>query len=478
MKRGVGRSLVPLALAGLVLAGCAEPVIAPEESAVQIDPSFSFGSPLFSAMAGEGEARHMVVFRSESAPKDLAERVAALGGRVEAVYGAVGVAVVGGLDPEGLAALARWKDVQMVQVDATVELHPLPVEPVAAEAVGVEPAAPDAPGTAFFYARQWNLPAIGADRAWAAGRLGSPDVTVAILDTGIDYMHADLAGRVDLSRSVSFIPSDDALVAALFPGRHPVTDLQFHGTHVAATIASNALAAAGVTSKVTLIGVKVLNVNGNGPFSAILAGILYAADAGADVINMSLRGLFDKKEAPGFVSVLNRATNYAARKGVTIVVAAGNDELDIDHNGNGYVAFCDSPNVICVSATGPTASDGTDGPWYEIDAPAPYTNYGRSVIDVAAPGGGDGGVVWAACSGASLVIPVCQTGIYVVGASGTSMAAPHVAALAALLVEDYGRNPARIRAALRNTADDLGQPGNDPYYGKGRINVARALGLD
>jgi subtilisin family serine protease len=315
--------------------------------------------------------------------------------------------------------------------------------------------------------------------------LGSADVTVAILDTGIDYTYPDLNGLVDLTRSVSLIPEDDEYVDFFFPGKHHVTDIHFHGTHVAATVASNALVAAGVTSQTTLMGVKVCSaVLGGCPFSAVIGGFLYAVDSGADVINMSLGGGWPKAGNGWYVGYINRTFNYAKETGVTVVVAAGNDAIDLDHNQNMYATYCDAPNVICVSATGPASSEGVTGPWYEVDSPAAYTNYGRSAITVAAPGGtgtnsdpvtgenaNPGGWVYAACSQTSLVVPICQTGYYIIGANGTSMASPHVAGLAALVVEDVGRNPAEVRARIQRYADDLGQPGTDPYYGKGRINV-------
>jgi lantibiotic leader peptide-processing serine protease len=153
---------------------------------------------------------------------------------------------------------------------------------------------------------------------------------------------------------VSFVPTDDARVTANFPNAPPWTDLNYHGTHVAATVSSNALHLAGITSKVKLMAVKVLDRNGSGPDDALLAGIMHAADNGADVINMSLNGSFSKEEHPGFVSVINRAINHANRKGATIVVAAGNDNADMDADSDRYQAYCQSPHVVCVSATGPT----------------------------------------------------------------------------------------------------------------------------
>ena len=426
---------------------------------------------------------YVVLFKGEGVPAGFGDRVASLGGTVTSAH-AAGIAAVSGLDAAGAAALARDNGVADVQPDAILSL---PAESVAqADQAYVDDASvasPSNPAGAFFFARQWHLRAVGANIGWAAGRRGSAGVTVAILDTGIDYRHADLNGRVDLARSKSFIPSDDAIVAALFPTRNPITDLHFHGTHVAATVSSNARAAAGMTSGVTLIGVKVLGRTGSGPFSAIFNGILWAADHGADVANMSLGTDFPKAHNGSFLGFYDRIFNYANRKGMLIVVAAGNDGIDLDHDGNNFNANCNAPNVVCVAATGPTASASTNGPWTDVDAPAFYTNFGRSAINVAAPGGnigpgGTGGFVWEACSTSSLAIPVCRTGTFVVGVIGTSMASPHTAGLAALIVEDVGHgNPSQVKARLQQSADDLGATGTDPFYGKGRINVPRAEGL-
>ena len=149
-----------------------------------------------------------------------------------------------------------------------------------------------------------------------------------------------------------------------------------------------------------------------------------------------------------------------------------------------YKTYCDAPNVVCVSALGPAVATSTLV-FADLDSFAGYSNYGRSAITVAAPGGTGGGArprgyVTAACSRAAISagLGVCGTGTFVVGSNGTSMAAPHVSGLAALLVEDIGKDkPAQIKARIQQSADDLGQAGTDPFYGKGRINVPRALGL-
>jgi subtilisin family serine protease len=467
-------------LAALTLGSCSDQasVLSPDSGPLlELTRSATVPAPAGPLAAG-ATGDHLVVFKRLQIPAGFEEKVAALGGRVEMTAAPFGAATVSGLDGEAAAALARDPEVQGVEPERLI----LPEEPLAgappAEAGAPPlPASPAAPATAYFFPRQWNLRAIQADMAWAAGSLGSPAVTVAILDTGIGYTHADVAGLVDLGRSASFLPAEDALVQAYFPGAHPVADLGYHGTHVAATVSSNAYAAAGVTSRVTLMGVKVCyGAAGSGcPWGALVAGLLHAAAHGADVVNLSLAGGFLKSDYPGFVSVINRAFLQLNRLGVTVVVAAGNDGLDLDAYPNLYKTYCETPNTMCVSATGPTAQGGVNGPWTNVDAPAYYTNFGRSAIDVAAPGGNGSSSVWAACSAFSLVIPICQTGPYVVGLTGTSMATAHVSALAALAVESAGRNPGRVKALIRQSAEDLGDPGTDKLYGKGRVNAFRLV---
>jgi subtilisin family serine protease len=450
-------ALVLASVAGV--AGCSDELLSP---VAPVD------RPAFAATVETGD--QLVLF-SNGVPADFAARVAALGGSIRDVMENIGVAVVSDLSSADVAALRAQSGISGVGPDALVALS----EPTI---LSVEQAtSAEDPTTAFFYPRQWHLRAIGADKAWAAGKLGSPAIRVAILDTGIDYLHPDLAGRVDLSRSISFVESDDALVDYFFLGRNHVTDLHFHGTHVAATVSSNGLAAAGVTSRVTLMAVKVLGVNGTGFTSDVLAGIEYATDNGAHVINLSLGGAFDRAQNPEAFRAVEQALFYALRRGVLVVAAAGNAATDINGNGTIYETYCESLQVMCVTATGPTAAESINGPWTDVDAFAPYSNFGKFAVSVAAPGGNAGGGVWAGCSQTSLQIPACGTGVFVLGLAGTSQAAPHASGLAALLAEKYGRNGLITRLVISANADDRGARGRDPFYGWGRINVGKALGL-
>jgi subtilisin family serine protease len=482
----MSRSRISIALFGaLALAAC---------NADRIDQVSPLAVSPARSVSAQAPVRYLVLAKSSGFKADFAARVAALGGTVEQLHSGAGFAVVSNLSAAAASKVGAFAEVSDLQSDADVALD----APVAANTSNVANVAINSvtnPASAILYGWQWNMQLINANAAWAAGKLGDAGVTVAIIDTGIDYDALDLNGLVDLSRSTSFVPSDDAIATAFFPSRNKITDFNGHGTNVATQVSSKAVAFAGVTSKTKLIGVKVLGASGSGATSGVLNGVLWAADHGADVANMSLGGSFAKAGNGRFLGFVNRIFNYAASKGMLIVVAAGNAAADLDHNGNIEDAYCNMPQVVCVSAVGPALS--TDNP----NMVAGYTNFGRSAISVAAPGGNADLVnftvsnwpwgpdfaswVWSLCSktyisGTSGGVPVtpCLAGNRIIGEIGTSQASPHVAGLAALLVSQQGHGrPSQIKNAILQSAIDLGQPGTDPFYGRGRIDVAQALGL-
>ena len=475
MHKSATFALTSLAL----VAACSDTMNLPSRPVVSMDAVAANA-----AGGGQPTGRHIVAFTG-AIPADFSARVSALGGSVVWTSDETGLATVRGLTDAAAGQLAGSKGVQSVDADASFGLD-LPSAISTAEADGAAaPHSASDPTTAVRYARQWNMRAVHADAAWAAGHLGSSSVHVYMLDSGIDYLHADLIGLVDLNASTDLLGTFDVggvpfteadTVAKYFPGRLPFTDLFFHGTHTGATVSSNAVRAAGISSHTTLVAVKVCSYLDICPFSSILNGVIYAAQNGADVINLSLGGSFSKAHNGRLVGFLNKVFNFAKSRGVTVVVSAGNSAADLDHDGNTYATFCDNPAAICVSATGPTAQASVNGPWTDVDAIAYYTNFGSSAISVAAPGGNNNTFVWAACSQTSLLVNCSSLPIFILGVQGTSMSAPHVSGTAALLVPELGRNPSQIRARIEKTADDLGKPGTDDFYGKGRLNTGRATG--
>jgi len=470
----------------LIVLGAALALLGCHDQPVPTEPH-ARGMLAASVTPADPAGRHLVVFTAQGVPADFGDRVAQLGGSVEAEVDSIGVAAVTGLSEDAAAELAAAADIRAVEPDPMTRPRDdgEDTDGLADEAVSEAAVAADAtasPTAAQFYARQWNLRAVFAPDAWAAGFLGSRDVVVAILDTGIDYTNPDLAGLVDLDRSISFVPED---VTRHYPGRLPFSDLFWHGTAVASVVASNAILLAGVNRYVTLLAVKVADSTNNHTVGRLISGIVYAADQGADVINLSRGSERHKSQSPGFVAAFERAVNYAFRKGALVVSVPFNDGADLDHNGDIARLPCEAANAICAAATGPTGAAGLNGPWENVDARAPYSAFGRSAVSVAAPGGaGEVGQfrrMWTICTTtptATTGAPACRAHQAIAQPAGTSFAAPHVAGLAALLVAQLGHgNPALIRARILQSADDLGEPGVDPYYGKGRVNVARALGL-
>ena len=422
--------------------------------------------------------QHVFTMQEDRPASEIAAAVAAGGGTIRYSMDDIGVVLVDGLSDAAAARIAIGR--ASVSNDAHGQWVPTAEAMAAALApvdvlgdIGTMSLLP--PQAAAYRQFQWNMRITDTDDAWAQGRTGIPTVRVAILDTGLDAYHLDQKGVIDVANSIAFVPSKS--------GPPAWEDDHFHGTHVGGVVTSNNIGVAGVAPNVTLVAVKVLDHNGNGTWGAIIAGIYYAANIGVDVINMSLGATFPKNEVQGLVPAFNRAVNYAHARGVFVVAAAGNDAEDLQHNGNRITAPCETGVLTCISATD------------AADAPAYYTNYGTNAINNAAPGGdftkglpGPMGGILSLCTSRSVhtVLGMCKAvkvppfgmvGIRYVFMEGTSAAAPHVAGLGALLDSQFGGslNGSQIITAIQQNADDLGKPGTDPFYGKGRINTCRTL---
>lgn len=273
------------------------------------------------------------------------------------------------------------------------------------------------------FSQQWGMTKIKAPEAWNITK-GSPSVTVAILDTGMDIDHPDLASKIVLSRNFTDSPTDD--------------DRNGHGSHtagIAAAVTGNGVGVAGVGYNVRLINAKVLGDSGSGYYSSIINGIIWAADNGADVISMSIGGGSGSAD-------MEDAINYAWNKGALVVAAAGNN----GSSSPSYPAYYQ--NSIAVGAT-----DQNDNPYS-------FSNYG-DWVDVAAPGN---------------AYSTYKDGGYV-SMSGTSMATPFVSGLAGLVFSvaadknGNGRTNDEVRDIIETTCDPVSATG----MGRGRINALKAV---
>ena len=482
-------------LAILVAAGafaCADPVSAPRTASTD---------GLSLAAASDEAQSYLLVASTASLRPGLAAEIARAGGEVSSSMDAIGVVVARSADPDfaakaakiyGIRDVSRDEVVQFVAPDVGGEVEAEATADVGATAIGA---------VETFRAVQWAPDAVHAPEAWEADPAHNQGAgaRVAILDGGIRSTHLDIAPALDVARSRSFAYAGNPAVLTTYDSD---VGTFWHGTHVAGIVAApaNNIGTVGIAPKATIIGVKVLH-NGSGAWSWIINGILYAATpiseggAGADIINMSLGATYDRQGpgAAGLTVALARAATYAYQRGVTVIAAAGNNGTDLDHTNNQVFVPAQLPHVISVSALAPMGW-AVPGATFDLDRPASYTNFGQSAIDLGAPGGDSAlpgnavctkprfpsGTVTQFCWVLDMVMAPCRgsgtSNSTYCWASGTSMASPAVAGVAALIVGKYGKlSPTDVRTRLEQSADDLGKPGNDDFYGAGRVNAFRAV---
>ena len=450
MKRRLVLAGVSLAIVAAVLAGCTwfgpESLVGPQSVNLGEDYILTFNK----------------------LPANIEGVIAAHGGVVRSVLEEVDAVLVNG-DADFLAAVEGVDGYLAAIPDISVDWLP-DIERVdlTEEHIGS-----DEP---FFDGYQWDMLAIDAPGAWNAGYTGA-GARVAVLDTGIDVLHPDLTPNLNVALSTSFVPYEPF-----------IDDLDGHGSNVAGIVAAadNGLGVIGVAPGAEIVAIKVLDGGGSGDFGWMIEGVLYAVSIDVDVINMSLGAYMSHDgyvrtpdgdvyigadEVAAFVNLVKKTVSYAEQHGVFLVASAGNDS----HDGTGDQGWMHVPSDVgCTAVTSATGPIGwAYSPDVDLDLFAFYSDYGPQ-IDFAAPGGN-----------ADFSLPLwfydlvlnCTNGQWYAWFGGTSQAAPHVAGVAALIIEKNGGSmkPKHILRELRQSADDLGKPGQDPFFGYGRINAAQAV---
>jgi subtilisin family serine protease len=462
-----------------------------------------------SAVASSGPAQnYIVLYSGSSVPAGAASAIAAAGGTVVAAYGQIGV-VIARSDSTGFRdTVAGEQGVQGVSATtgfATKLGDDNATQPGGDAADGPTTAGgsagdlPNAPAsdTDSLSPLQWDMRQIHAPQAHAITG-GSPSVVVGDIDTGIDPNHPDLKANIDDADSANCVGG------AAVPGAVAATDDNGHGTHTAGTIAAaaNGFGIVGVAPNVRIAAIKAATSDGFFYPEAVVCAFVWAGDHHLDVTNNSYFAdpwLFNCKNDPVQRAIWiaeQRAIRYAMNQGVTVVAAEGNDADDLSHptedvtspdnttpqaraiHNDCVVVPVEIPGVVGVTADG-NDYQGTNAGTYPDYLKSFYSSYGVSTADVVAPGGDsrfgvtpeavNGRVLstWPSYLGCSRSVqeptgdPSYPTAVYCY-LQGTSMASPHVAGVAALIISEYGDTqnlqngklrPGQVAALLENTAD-------------------------
>ncbi|MFB8237147.1 S8 family serine peptidase [Kitasatospora purpeofusca] len=488
ISRRVGRPTAALALlaaaalatpATLAVAAPAAPASAPvvQAPAAAAAPQSQAApqAPAVAAAWAAGTRAYLVI----SAPADVAaakSAVTANGGTVFASYDAIGVVVAHSTSSGFAAAVRGAAGVQQVGATRTSDVPADAYNPAL-------PANPAQSATTLTESNRWDMTQIKADQAWAVST-GSSTVKVGVLDTGVDDQHQDLAPNFDAADSASCAYGKaDTRTGAW-------RDVDTHGTHVAGTIAAakNGKGVIGVAPGVKIASVRIAEPTSTLSFAEnTVCGFVWAGDHGFKVTNNSYYtdpwqfNCPDNLDQAAIIEGVRRAQAYAEGKGSLQVAAAGNSNYDLANKTTDSDSPNDSTKVTrtitnaCIDI--PTELPGvvTVSAMASGTGKASYSNFGRGVIDVAAPGG----------DGATGVYSTLPGGKYG-SKSGTSMASPHVTGVAALIASANPTfTPADIRARLATQANDVACPSdsrctgttaNNAFFGEGQVDALKAVG--
>ncbi|MEV6295285.1 S8 family serine peptidase [Streptomyces sp. NPDC051896] len=450
-------------------------------SAADNTPAATADGPMLSYVvnvrAGNGVSAH------------VQQAIARAGGSVVIAYDQIGVIVVHSANPDFAKEI---RAVRGVDSAGATRNAPLPAQSttdvgtpkvLGAEQVA-EAGAEATAGQDPLEPLQWDLPAIKADKAHEK-TLGSPDVTVAVIDTGVDDTHPDIAPNFDRAASANCVSGKPDTTDGAW---RPSASESPHGTHVAGEIAGakNGVGMTGVAPGVKVAGIKVANPNGYFYTEAVVCGFVWAAEHHVDVTNNSYYtdpwyfNCTTDPDQKALVDAITRASRYAEKKGTVNVAAAGNENYDLasdsitdpvsPNDGTPSDRVIDPhtcydiptqlPGVVTVAATGAKGLKSS------------FSNYGLGVIDIAAPGGDSTAYQKPeppATSGLILgPLPGGRWGYM----AGTSMATPHVVGVAALIKSTHPHAPASLVKALLYAEADA-TPCTDPYdiNGDGKVDA-------
>ncbi|MEU8959613.1 S8 family serine peptidase [Streptomyces sp. NPDC048518] len=446
------------------------------------------------APGGASDAASMSYVVNVRPGKGSSERVkkaiAKAGGDVVIAYDRIGVIVVHSANPDFAKSIRRVKGVDSAGATRTAPLSAQADDALEADRPLTAAEAKAAAGQASagqdeLEPLQWDLPAMKADKAHAIS-LGSRKVTVGVLDSGVDDTHPDIAPNFDRRASASCLGGVPVQKGDAW---RPVAGESDHGMHVAGTIAAakNGTGVTGVAPGVKVASLKVAEpATGMYYTEAVVCGFVWAADHGVDVTNSSYYTdpwLFNCKtdaDQKALVDAVGRATKYAERKGAVNVAAAGNAETDLAQDEilddsspddttpvprtiktkDCFDLPSQLPGVVTVSATGAKGLKSS------------YSNYGKGVVDIAAPGGDSTKYQTPAPPALDGRILSTLPGGKFGYKAGTSMASPHAAGVAALLKSTHPHaSAARVKALLYRQADAMKCP--DPYDidGDGKVDA-------
>ncbi|KUH40234.1 MULTISPECIES: S8 family peptidase [Streptomyces] len=472
ISAGLRRSAAAVALgAAVALAAPAAPAAAAPQAAAATPTAAT--APTGAWAAG---TRAYLVITTPGDTSAVRAAVAGNGGTVFAHYDAIGVVVAHSASATFATTMRGVSGVQQVGATRTSDV------PADAYAPALPPT-PTQSATTLTESDRWDMTQIRADQAWAV-TTGSATVKVGVLDTGVDDLHQDIAPNFNAADSVSCAYGRADTRAGAW------RDVGTHGTHVAGTIAAakNGKGVIGVAPGVRISSVRIAEPTTSMFFAEnTICGFMWAGDHGFRVTNNSyytdpwMFNCPDDADQAAIIEGVRRAQAYAEGKGSLQVAAAGNSNYDLANKTTDTSSPNDSTPVsrritnACVDI--PTELPGvvTVAAMGRGNVKASYSNFGRDVIDIAAPGG-DGS------SGVYSTLPGGKYG----NMNGTSMASPHVAGVAALLASvNPSFTPADLRARLASQATDTACPSDsrctgttakNGFFGEGQTDALKAVG--